>query len=120
MSETARELLSLARNGSGGTVSLNGLPLPITGYFVGGRIPSLIMDVAEVESHGQHVATLQDLITFIARAGTPYIGAWRHGDEIHFDAVNWYAELSMACTVGRIRGELAIWEIHNAREIRLT
>ena len=121
MSEIARELLSLARHGDGGTVPLNGLPLPSTGFYVGGRIPSLIMSVDDVESRGQHVATLQSVINFVSRAGTPYVGVWRdnESDKIYFDAVEWYANEYTACAVARVRKELAVWDIDHGRELRL-
>lgn len=121
MSEVARELLSIARHGDGGTVPLNGLPLPSMGYYVGGSVPSLIMEAADVDSRGQHVATLQSVINFVSRAGTPYVGVWRDHEtnKIYFDAVNWFADGSTAMAVAFARSEIAVWDIANGTELRV-
>lgn len=117
MSEVARELVSLARHGDGGTVPLNGLPLPSMGYYVGGRIPSLVLTDAEVSRR----AVVYQVIDYVSRAGTAYVGVWRDSDsdKIYFDAVEWYSTESAACAVARVRHELAVWDIANGRELRL-
>lgn len=119
MSEVARELLSLARHGDGGTVPLNGLPLPSVGYYVGGRIESMIMTRDDVDR--RDAVPLQRVIDFVSRAGTPYVGVWvdTDTDKIYFDAVEWYANEFTAAAIGRVRKEIAIWDIDHGRELRL-
>lgn len=117
MSEVARELLSLARHGDGGTVPVNGMPLPSSGYYVGGRIPSLVMDRSELDR--RDVVPLQSVINFVSRAQTWYVGVWADGDKIYFDAVEWYQEEHTAAAIGRVRREIAIWDVARSRELRL-
>lgn len=79
--------------GEGGTFNLSGLPLPTDGYWVGG-----------------------------AEFGTTnYLGWWRDSETglVHLDGVNHFNTLAWAEKVGRDRGEIAIYDIANAREIRL-
>lgn len=117
MSEVARELITMARESDGGTVALHGHSLPTTGYFVGGRIPSLILSEEEVSRR----AVIYQVIDFVSRAGTPYVGVWRDSEtgKIYFDAVEWYYDEYSAGKVARERRELAVWDISGERELRL-
>lgn len=119
MSETARELLSIARHAGSGTVPLNSLPLPSMGFYVGGSIPEMVMTSDDVNR--RDAVPIQRVIDFVHRAGTAYVGVWTdtETDKIHFDAVEWYAEEFTAAAIARVRGELAVWDIARERELRL-
>lgn len=98
----------------GGTVALNGLPLPTAGYFVGGASEELVYP-SFVEFNGREAAR------FVQSATAPYVGWWvdEETGKIHIDAVDWFQEESAAVAVGRVRGEIAIWDVANEREIRI-
>lgn len=78
--------------GDGGTMSVNDSPLPTVGFYVGG-----------------------------SRPGAQFIGWWKDQEtsKIHLDWVDCYADETLAREVGAIRGEIAIYDIANAKEIRL-
>lgn len=99
---------------SGGTVALNGLPLPIVGYFVGGASEELVYP-SFVEFNGREAAQ------FVQSATAPYVGWWvdEETGKIHIDAVNWFEEHDAAAAVARVRKEIAIWDIERERELRL-
>lgn len=80
--------------GTGGTIRLtNDLPLPTSGYYVGGG----------------------------TRKGADYMGWWVDSDTglTHLDWVNWYSDRSSAVSIGETRGEIAIFDVANDCEIRL-
>lgn len=120
MSEVARELYRAVQSGSeGGTVALDGLPLPVTGFYVGGAIKELVLDHDDFTACRTHV--VNELIMFVSRASTPYVGHWTDSEtgKIHFDAVNWFQDEYTAAAIGRVRKEIAIWDVRNERELRL-
>lgn len=80
-------------NPDGGTISTAGLPLPTSGYWVGG---------APIGS-------------------TNWLGYWRDSETglYHLDGVDHFNTLGWATLKGRDRKEIAIWDIANGREIRL-
>ena len=87
-------MVSLILVGSGGTIRLNSdLPLPSTGFYVGGS----------------------------ARGMCEYMGWWV--DEVtgltHLDWVNWYVNREAAVAIGRMRGEIAIFDVAGDCEVRL-
>ena len=98
----------------GGTVSVGGLSLPETGYYVGGVVPTLGFG-----SRGE--VRFPEVLSFLETSGTSYVGFWvdQEDGRVHFDAVDWYEWGTLAETVGASRGEIAIWDIRNNCEVRL-
>lgn len=98
----------------GGTVSVNGLPLPVSGYYVGGVVPTLVFG-----SRGE--VRFPEVLAFLEASGTSYVGFWVDSDDgrVHFDAVDWYEWAALAETIATSRKEIAIWDIRNEREVRL-
>lgn len=119
MSDPATQLLSLARHGNGGTVPLYGQSLPTTGYYVGGKRETLVMDRDQVNDRSQHRAVALSLAAFVTFADSPYVGAWECEGKIYFDATEWYEDLAQATAVGNSRGEIAIWDVQHSSEITL-
>lgn len=98
----------------GGTVALNGLPLPSAGYYVGGAGPSLVFDSFAVVD-GPEIAR------FVESAPSAYVGWWVDSEtgKIYIDAVEWYANEFTATAIAQVRHELAVWDIAGERELRL-
>jgi hypothetical protein len=105
---------ALLKGETGGTLPISTLPVPTTGYLVGGARPAVVADSFETLS-GQAVIELADT------SPTLYVGWWIDSDDgrIYVDAVNWYSIEGAARAIGKIRGEIAIWDIANESEIRL-
>lgn len=101
---------------SGGTVSLVDSPLPVTGFFVGGIVPSLVLDHPDRTKIEDFVEYLRDEV------GAEYVGWWTDEDtgKIYVDGTTWHWSEFLAGRTGRERHEIAIFDIRNARELRLT
>lgn len=100
---------------AGGTVALNGLPLPTTGFFVGGATESLIFErLADVDP-----GAIERYVTY---APSAYVGWWVDDEtgKVYVDAVDWYANEFTASAIARTRKEIAVWDIARVREVRLT
>lgn len=98
-----------------GTVAYDGSPLPTTGYFVGGRYPSLILEDA---------GNLNDreVRSFVTNSpAVDYYGVWtdKESHVVYIDGVDHYGSISDALAYASERGEIAIWDVANAQEIRL-
>lgn len=96
----------------GGTVPLTSLPMPTTGYFVGGATASLIY--ASLDD-----VNWPEVNLFVESAHTSYVGWWVDGStgKVYFDQVNWYQNKWTALSIARVRGELAVWWIDQQMEI---
>lgn len=111
--DTALTLLQMAKRQEDGTVDKSEQPLPAAGFWVGGVRPSLVYrHVAEVDRG--------DLAWFIGGTDCQYFGVWvdKEDGQIFFDAVDHMQTLEDALNIGRERGELAVWDIENSKEIR--
>lgn len=98
----------------GGTVRLSGGALHAYGYYVGGVGRELVYD-SLVTLKGSEVRA------FVADCTTDFVGWWVDSEtgKIHIDWVNWFPRRPMAESVGRVRKEIAIYDIANAKDIRL-
>jgi hypothetical protein len=106
---------------SGGTLSLEGNPLPVTGYFVGGLVSPLI-----VEDATSVTGLRADLNAFIEYLNGPtvaadYVGWWTDEEtgRLWVDATTWHETEFEAGRVGRQRREIAVYDIERQRELRL-
>lgn len=100
---------------TGGTFSRIGRVDFTTGFYVGGAVPSLVIDDAFSRP------LLVRLDKFVTDCPTDLVGFWFDTDngKLHLDAVNWYQDEYTASAIGRVRKEIAIWDIKNDREVRL-
>lgn len=106
---------------SGGTVSLVDAPLPVTGFFVGGIVPSLVVPA------GTDLRQVREIIDEFAEylrdeVGAEYLGWWTDEETgcVYLDGTTWHWSEFLAGRTGRERHEIAIFDIRNARELRLT
>lgn len=98
----------------GGTVSTLAQELPIHGYFVGGVVQELVWErFVDLTGPG--------LVKFVESAPSEFVGWWvdEETGKIHIDAVEWYEHEERALYTARGRGEIAVWDVANSREIRL-
>lgn len=99
----------------GGTVSLEGRDLPVTGYFVGGIVAALIVgeepERAEIDTFIAHL---------VDRVGAEYVGWWTDSEtgKLYIDGTTWHADYDEAERICRSRNEIAFWGIELEREFR--
>lgn len=96
----------------GGTVSTKGLSLPLDGYWVGGVTDTLIAP------QGASGSALLESLRVLA-SGADWLGFWAHSGRVYVDATSWHPTLDEALRFGRVRGEIAIWDIANDAEIKV-
>lgn len=110
---TSVKLTYMTIMGEDGTVRVDGGPLPTTGYYVGGSVPSLVIrDKSDLR--------MEDVRTFVAAHSFIYYGVWTDTDTgaVYVDAVDHVLSEREAVKLGVSRAELAVWDIENVREIR--
>ena len=112
--EAARELYLKAVALEGGTVARGDLKLPLTGYYIGGEGAPLVYDSVTDVDRGE-------IGWWLGHSPADYVGVWVDTDDgkVYFDGVTHMYNLGPAMDLGAIRGEKAIWEIHNNKEVRL-
>lgn len=100
---------------TGGTVRLSGGSLPSSGYWVGGAGGQTLVYDSFVVMSGPEV------VAFVAACPTDYVGWWVDSEtgKIHVDHVEWFPEESDAMIFAASWSEIAIYDISNAKEIRL-
>ncbi len=110
----AEQLYSMAKNGEDGTIRIDGGTLPQTGYYVGGEAPSFIVDSLDNLDRGE-------LGWWVGNNSATYYGVWVDSAsterKVYIDAVTHMNTKAVAVLLGKSRGELAIWDIANMREI---
>lgn len=102
-------------NPKGGTVHLGGLPLPTTGYFVGGAGAALAF-------RGRREIDRYLTIQLLLRADACYIGWWTDPGtgKVWVDQSEWYPFLADARREAAYRGEIAFWDIARGEEVRVS
>jgi len=118
----AWELIDRAELDGGGTVStVPGLLIPSAGYVVGNPRHTLTLTQADRDDV---LGTFDRIETWLHHAATitGYVGSWIDTDTgtLYLDVVDILPERVAAENLGRERGELAIYCLHRAEEIRLT
>lgn len=110
----AEQLYSMAKNGEDGTIRVDGGALPTTGYYVGGKAPSFIVDSLADLDRGE-------LGWWVGNNSATYYGVWvdSASSKVYIDAVTHLNTRAVAVTLGRMRDEIAIWDIANTAEIVL-
>ena len=98
----------------GGSITTTGAPVPGVGYVVGGVVPSLATEAAPTAEE----VTAWILATEAHRAGV--LGWWVDTDtgRTYVDASDVIADRAEALELAAARGELAIWDLVAAAEVR--
>ena len=98
---------------SGGSLSLSG-KVPSEGYMVGGVSWSLVAHKEYID-----VYTVMDFLTAhatILNWDGMYVGWWEHKGKVHFDIAENFKGRDLAYSMGRSRGEIAVWDLVNETE----
>ncbi len=98
----------------GATVHRDGEANPHgSGYYVGGLFPSLVFDSIHDVDRGE-------MAWWIGTHPAQYYGIWEDDEtgKVYIDAVQWAVSRYAAVSVGRDRGEIAVWDIKNGQEVR--
>lgn len=111
----ATVLYDMAIHAEDGTVSAHDEPLPKSGYYVGGKVESLVFQEAGSVDRGE-------LAWWIGSNPARFYGVWVDSEDgkIYFDAVTHMNTRQHAANLGRTRGEIAIWDISAGEEIRVS
>ena len=82
---------------------------PETGFLVGGLAPTKIVNPVQDEV----IRALCELIL----ADNDIVGTWLNDGKIHVDAVEWIQDREQALEVAKERGEIAIWDCAETKEV---
>lgn len=105
---------AMVKGEPGATVpNREGLELPTTGYLVGGKVPSFIL-----ERGSMNLGSVRDMRAWIERQTSDYVGMWvAPSGNVYIDAVDWVVNLGYALGLARRRGELEIRDVAAGRNI---
>ena len=108
-------------NPEGGTAPLHRDTLPTTGYYVGGAVSPLILsDPLEFTPDARW--DVQVFVNYLREyVACQYVGWWSDSEtgKVWIDATTWHTDEFTAGKVARERREIAIYDIHNDRELRI-
>jgi hypothetical protein len=114
----AMELIYAGIEDGGGTFTSNGDKVTAkTGYVVGGKRKSLVMRLPH--DKGIIAATERAAEWLDKGMQVLYYGSWVDGDILYIDAVDIIQSRATAVHVGKLRGEEAIWDLAEGKEVRL-
>jgi hypothetical protein len=122
-----RNLISETMQDGGWTASLTGKSVPASGYMVGGVTDSLIFgaDILNAE----HEDVVHDMIIRwinqrfdIGTSENMFIGGWVDSEDgkVYIDLSEKFNVKEYALMIAADRGEIAIWDLANSQEIRVT
>lgn len=104
---------------TGYSVDVHG-EVPTDGYMVGGEVDSLVID--EMKNYTPYLTMDAWLVKHWDLLNKPgyYAGIWRDLDTnlIYVDISRNIADLYMALAIASSRGEIAIWDVASAKEVR--
>ena len=115
----ALSLLDAAADVGGGTFYADGEPFTRQGFVVGGKAPSLVI---RLWADGRELfgpASVESVAKWIEGNRSRMYGSWLDEGSVHIDAVDVYDDRDQAIEVGRLRGELAIYDMAAGADIRL-
>ena len=82
--------------------------------------------ISHAGSHGRRVAHEKAAQERLARRHPAelrsgyYVGSWRQGDKVHYDPTEVVGDLATAMERAKARGQLAIYDFKNQRDIKVT
>lgn len=106
---------AVCNNSSGGSVNRLGFA-PLEGYMVGGKSWTLTCVPEMLDYY-----TVLDFVTAHAVAlswNTVYIGWWTHEGRIYLDVCDNVQDYSSALELGRMRKEIAIYDLNEGVEVK--
>lgn len=106
----ADKLIDMITSSTDGTIGVQGQELPTRGYYVGGVTASLV-----------NPSTFMEVARWVAVAvqRADYLGVWTDEDgTVYVDASELAYGVNNALALAEERGELAVWDILDSREIR--
>lgn len=120
------QLYKLTMEQGGATVRVKDYPetimVPKVGFAVGNSSDSIIIPVNDTE-HFDHVQAFDQVVTkqlaMARQYGVGYIGTWLNDGFIHVDLVDVFKNRDFALGVGWARGEQAIYDLAEGKEIAL-
>ena len=110
--QIAAQLVEAVANGTGATIDPWG-NVPTEGYVVG------LEGIVDPALHSIDVPNW--VYRMIQIHPGVYFGVWQDSEtgKVYYDAVEIYEDLQEALRAGHSRGEIAIWDLANAVEIRV-
>lgn len=101
----------------GGTVGREGRGTPQYGFFVGGHGEPAVFS-AGTEFTPDLERQIND---WVHKSNAPYVGWWTDEEtgKLYLDGSDYIESEFTATQLGRLRKEIAIWDIENERELRL-
>lgn len=106
----------------GGTSSLTGGELPVTGYFVGGVVSPLIIEPEDSLPEARwNVDAFIVYLRGLRQVSCEFVGWWTDEEtgKLWIDGTTWHETEFQAGRAGRGRREIAIYDIERQRELRL-
>lgn len=104
---------------AGFTVGGHDQQVPTSGFAVGGDPECPEVRVAGVATASVDLVS-GFLATYSIATGENWMGGWVHEGDLYLDAPTIMIELDDALELARERGELAIFDLENGREILVT
>lgn len=101
----------------GGTVGRDGRDTPDHGFFVGGHGQPIVFSAG-----AEYTADLERQVNdWIRKSNAPFIGWWTDEEtgKLYLDGSDYVESEFTATQLGRLREEIAVWDIGNERELRL-
>lgn len=110
----AAELYTLAKTGKDGTIRHDHGDLPESGYYIGSKFPSFVVESVQDIDRGE-------LAWWAGSHEAEYYGVWKDiaTGKIYFDGTDHRWGLDYALRLAALRNEIAIWDIAKGEEIRV-
>ena len=100
----------------GGTVGRDRRETPDHGFFVGGHGEPAIFSAG-----AEYTPDLERQVNdWVGKSNAPYVGWWTDSEDgkLYLDGSDWVESEWTATQLGRLRKEIAVWDIGNERELR--
>lgn len=110
----ASVLYDMAIHGEDGTIPRHDREIPKTGFWVGGKFPSLVFKHPEDIDRGE-------LAWWVGLNPASWYGVWVDSEDgaIYFDGATHMVHEDFARNLAIQRGEIAIWDVASEKEIRV-
>lgn len=112
---TVSVILDALHSGQDGSVHAETGHVPTKGYMVGGVSWTMVVSPELVDHY-----TILDFLSAhkaVLSWDNYYVGWWEHKGRIYFDVSQNISDRDSATEMGKLRGEIAIWDLDNSCEI---